>query len=180
MKHIILLTDSFAPSNCRVVKILPCLLAAAVLLAGCTKPAAVLPDAKTAALQTRVFLLESNVADLYDRNQLRIAQITNLWHSEDLMLDLMKTNESDYFTRALLLEIQVAEQAAALSNLIVALNSRSLPKTAPLAAAAAPGRMPAAVEQQIRAAAAQKWPADFEMQAFELKNQTAAWYKLNE
>ena len=136
--------------------------AAAALPCGCRKPAAPAPEA--ARLETRLSLIESNVTELYSRNENRIMNISNLWNAQESILSLMKSNNDDLQT----LEFVVEQRGAA-----AAIPARS---AVPVPTASQP---PAWVLQQIRSKAAQEWPGDYTMQAWEIKNQVESWHKLN-
>ena len=151
------------------------LLATAALLCGCQKAA---PDPRIAKLEARISLLESN--QLVDQEQINNALSlgeTNVLKTHALIGGVRKLmeGESELDQRLFWLENPVNKTG----NHSADYNSRlhidpttglPYPET---------NTMPAEVTAQIRAAAEREWPNDYDMQVFEIKNQTEAWQKLH-
>lgn len=155
-----------------------CIFAAAGLLAGCTKTA----DPKITQLENRFAILESNVADL------SISR-TNLWRDQTNIVGILarvttqvQTNSEQLFYQNLQLEvddIQLRFLFPAVTNLQAAFDKKSGYPVQSFQRAASPSVMPAAVAAQIRYAAQQKWPNEYDMQVYEIKKQSDAWHQLN-
>lgn len=76
------------------------------------------------------------------------------------------------------LDCRVGSLEFKFTNLVSSINGRHIarPASSPVAV---PGQMPADVVAGIRAKAENDWPDNYEMQAYEIKQQTEAWYQLN-
>lgn len=139
-----------------------------VLLCGCNSK----PDAKVAELETKITALESNIADLYERNEFRRQDETNIMIvvSNVALSVLMQTNLFE------VTQIQLQKQDGKLDAFSSAFSNFLLNAHPP---ATTSGRMPPSVAAQIKAKAAQRWPGDYQMQETEIRSQTEAWYNLN-
>jgi outer membrane murein-binding lipoprotein Lpp len=147
---------------------------AAGLLAGCSNKA---NDAKTAALESRISMLESNLARLTTRSNNQklygdklFSLETNDWAANEEIELLLQTHLRYQESRIWFLEAQM-------TNLLTGAKPR--PTAGVQQASPDQAIMPERVAAHIRAVAAALWPNDFEMQAYEIKRQTDAWHALN-
>lgn len=159
------------------MKTICCLLATAALLCGC-KPK---PD-------PRIAVLTSNISELeYRLDKLELALGKNATNASeaygiatnafDLALDGSKQTlkiQVDQLSQ----QLDIIELQRSVSNICVGLNVKGSSQYV-YRARPQPGVIPAEVAAQIRARALEKWPADFEMQAYEIKKQMEAWYQVN-
>lgn len=161
------------------MKTICCLLAAVALLCGCNQK----PDPKIAKLEARIVDLESNVDHLTSRcnNQSNyedqifsvqtnmLAELSGMTAPDGILTKLAESNA--YYDGL------IALQQMEITNLL----ARPTAKSAPVYyRPAQPGAMPAEVAAQIRAHAAERFPNDYDMQLFVIKQQSEAWYKLHQ
>ncbi len=145
-------------------------------LIGCSRAPA--PDPRLDQLAARLDTLQSNVTDLYERNENRksefVAFRSNTIGFLETNLFLLKTfgeEQVGHDVRLMLLEAQ-------LTNAWARQNART-PQVIYRPAAAAVGQIPANIVAQIRADAEQRYPTDYDMQLYIIKEQTDAWTKLH-
>lgn len=156
-------------------------ISAALLLAGCNDP-------KTSA---RVDALEQQVA----QQQTQLAALEAQTIRVDHEISLLHTNLADALGHsenalAMLFELEqrmdrlliVMEQAATNKPASVRYYVPAQPATAAQRHSPQSTRMgiPAAVYQQISTDAARKWPGNYEMQEYEIKEQVSAWKNLHQ
>lgn len=145
-------------------------------LCGCNQE----PDSRIVKYEQRITALESNITELYQRNEnRRQAQI----EANSIVSNLLATLK-DYCQSNSVIELEqtfiMLQTQQQLDGLQSAVSNYFSTKGARLSATRpAPGVMPANVAAQIRSSAAQKWPGDYDMQSYEIKKQTEAWYQLN-
>jgi hypothetical protein len=153
-------------------------LAAIGLLAGCGKQQ---PDPRIAEMQGKITMLESNVTELYQRNENR--RSTEILSTQALAM--VYTNLTDIAASNLVNSLYLSVDEARLtvlenqySNLCVTINARAGVKTMPVFAPSVNG-IPSDVMAGIRAEAEKEWPTDYHMQNFVVKQQSEDWLKLH-
>lgn len=153
---------------------------AACLLVGCTKP-----DAK---LEARVKKLEQSVVDLVElekKSGLEQIEFLNKMHTNELASSadfkaFRKANE-DYLKVIL---AQVENHGHILDDHATAIEALKQQRPTSTAAAArvsiaTKSGVPVAVYNQIAAEAARRYPTDYDMQVFVIKQQIEAYLKLH-
>lgn len=143
----------------------------AALLCGCGKPTATpQSDPRLELIEVRLAALETNITELYLRNDNRKAMESNILSVQGDMLETME-KYSDGIKR---IGVAMTNASVALDSLQLVLTNLSQPRPA-----TQPAQMSAAVASGIRAYAAQRWPNDYDMQLYEIKQQVEAWRKLH-
>jgi hypothetical protein len=149
----------------------------AVLVCGCKQE----PDPRVAKLEGRVAETEAGYRDLYERHTnlcaiVRAIDETNRAGLEGLVSLELTQQENWKEIREGLKRLQSSRSN--LNTTGVAANYAQSPSRQ---AAKPPMRegVPLAVYNQIAADAVRKWGGDYEMQDFEIKNQTEAYRKLH-
>jgi hypothetical protein len=153
----------------------------AVMVSGCGQK----PDPRVAKFEARITALESNNAELFRQADNRWNDCTNLLaNQKSITAQMAGMFETNGIFSKLVANVDYNDTMFALieSQITNLQSAQSLPR--PVArqyyvAPAVHGQMPADVAAQIRAKALAKWPTDYEMQAYEIKNQTAAWHQVN-
>ena len=154
----------------------------AFALVGCGKP---VPNA--ARYEARITALESNVTELYQRNANRKADITNINEMVQMIVDgstnqlafdaKMMSQDSNQQVQLELQLLMIQDLQARLTNRTQSTYRQPTVYRAPQNSG--PTVMPANVAATIRAEAERRYPTDYDMQNFVIKQQTEAWHKLN-
>ena len=156
-----------------------CLAGICLVATGCGKP-----DPRTSKYEQRITALESNITELYQRNENRRAQYREVYdfatNTASILNSMTESNGivTILTTSSIEHEIKIATLERMLTNFFNSQNVKLQPR--PIARTPQPTVMPASVAAQIRAGAEKAWPGDYRMQAYEIKQQTEAWYKLNQ
>jgi uncharacterized coiled-coil protein SlyX len=159
-----------------------------MLLAGCNDRAAKEQQHKMAQLETRLSTLESNTA-MTDTN---LDELRGHLYSNEMMmarymvsrLQMDATNDDTIQKFAVLADHFILNE----SNLFVRVQQLENPTNRgarpavparPLPAPAMRDGVPIAIYTQITSDAVKKWPGNYEMQAYEIKNQVEAYRQLH-
>ena len=174
--------------NRHTISLLSIISVAAMLLCGCNKQ-----DSKIAQLETRIVALENQNAELKTSCDSLASQATNCAKSIDLIFTLVTNSVVTPFDPNAPLDVntglvnplyhldeRVDSLSVTLSNLISSLNAAHPALIRVPVSATRPTQMPADVAAQIRAEAERRYPTDYDMQIFVIKQQTEAWQKLNQ
>lgn len=155
----------------------------AFALVGCGKS---VPNA--ARYEARITALESNVTELYQRNENRKADFTNVFAIQEAMA-IASSNQLNFNMEMIAQDtnqqVQLDLQLLMIENLQKQITNRAPVAYRPPAVNRAPQYnpgptvMPANVAATIRAEAERRYPTDYDMQNFVIKQQTEAWHKLN-
>lgn len=161
--------------------------ALAVLLCGCNGAA----ERKAAEQERRIGQLEAKLQEIYgvlekvaDRNEHTLVLLTNSASISDRIeqstavfhrrvLDFME-GEERRVTDIVSVELERLLQARA-----AALAKGRVPAPVAKAAEATRDGVPVSIWNEIAATAAKKWPGNFRMQDFDIREQVEAWQKLN-
>lgn len=154
----------------------------AFALVGCGKS---VPNA--ARYEARITALESNVTELYQRNENRKADFTNVFAIQEAMA-IASSNQMNFnmgmFAQDTNQQVQLDLQLLLIEDLQARLTNRA-PVRAPVYRApvvyqqVGPTPMPASVAAGIRADAERRYPNDYSMQANVIKWQSEDWHKLH-
>lgn len=144
--------------------ILP-IIALTVLIAGCSKPTP--PDARLAELSARLAVVEAQLQTATDNDLI-------LQERMDIFGKYMRETAQDM--KGI---YQLATNMHAGMELMLSFTNSAVPVVRQIARSSQPKPgMPADVLLTIRTEAQRRYPADFEMQAWVIKNQVEAWHKL--
>jgi hypothetical protein len=158
------------------MKIIYAITLTAILVCGCEKSS--ITTGSNEQLKSKVSVLENNLAELRELNQ------SNLMVMQNNFLASSATNFQviDKINQQLIFDNNRIEfMQTVVSNLINTINQQDVMMSQQSNSQSAPPvQIPANVLDQIRAAAIQQFPNNINRQNAMIKQETDAWYKLNQ
>jgi hypothetical protein len=165
------------------MKNLLCILAAVMLLCGCNQN-----DARIRKLEQRVDVLQQSQSNSLASVETALSKMLRIvsddqsnWQAMLPLLEKQATPEIDPATGLppqMATDLRVTALETQFSNLIATINGRRATTPTQNHATAGNG-MPADVAAQIRTDAEKKWPAQYDMQVYEINKQVEAWNQLH-